>query len=53
MKTLFFEVLNTLVRLTHFETESAKLIKDELNIKVSLDELTNQLRRSGRIGTTC
>ncbi|GAB6947411.1 hypothetical protein JCM16161A_15410 [Vulcanisaeta sp. JCM 16161] len=45
MKTLFFEVLNTLVRLTHFEAESARLIKDELNIKASLDELTNQFRK--------
>ncbi len=45
MKTLFFEVLNTLVRLAHFEVESAKLIKDELNIKVSLDELTNQFKK--------
>lgn len=45
MKTLFFEVLNTLVRLTHFEAESAKLIKDELNIKVSLEELTNQFKK--------
>ena len=45
MKTLFFEVLNTLVRLMHFETESARLIKDELNIRVSLDELAGQFRK--------
>jgi len=45
MKTLFFEVLNTLVRLTHFETESARLIRDELNIRISLDELASQFRK--------
>ncbi|MGC8607313.1 MAG: HAD family hydrolase [Vulcanisaeta sp.] len=45
MKTLFFEVLNTLVRLTHFETESARLIRDELNIRMSLDELASQFRK--------
>ncbi|MGC8542935.1 MAG: hypothetical protein ACP5NQ_03250 [Vulcanisaeta sp.] len=38
MKTLFFEVLNTLVRLNNFETEGAKLIRDELNIRKPLEE---------------
>ncbi|BDR92056.1 HAD family hydrolase [Vulcanisaeta souniana] len=45
MKTLFFEVLNTLVRLTHFETEGARLIRDELNMRIPLEELANQFRK--------
>ncbi|MFB6470860.1 MAG: HAD family hydrolase [Vulcanisaeta sp. AZ3] len=45
MKVLFFEVLNTLIKLNNFETESARLIKDELNIRVSLDELATQFRK--------
>ena len=45
MKTLFFEVLDTLVRLTHFETEGARLIRDELNMKIPLEELANQFKK--------
>ncbi|MGC9152339.1 MAG: HAD family hydrolase [Vulcanisaeta sp.] len=45
MKTLFFEVLNTLVRLNNFETEGAKLIRDELNIRKPLEELAAQFKK--------
>ncbi len=42
-----------MVRLTHFEVESAKLIKDELNIRLHLMSSRTNSRRSGRIGITC
>jgi putative hydrolase of the HAD superfamily len=45
MKTLFFEVLNTLIRLNNFEVEGARLIRDELNIRASLDDLARQFRK--------
>jgi len=42
MRTLFFEVLNTLVRLSGFEAEVARLIRDELNLRVSLEEVAKE-----------
>ncbi|MCG2894675.1 MAG: hydrolase, partial [Vulcanisaeta sp.] len=45
MKTLFFEVLNTLIRLNNFELESARLIRDELNIKTPLEDLARQFKK--------
>ncbi|WP_069808279.1 HAD family hydrolase [Vulcanisaeta thermophila] len=45
MKTLFFEVLNTLVRLNNFEVEGARLIREELNIKSPIDELASLFKK--------
>ncbi len=42
---MFFEVLNTIAALKGFEEECARLIKDELNIRASLDELISEFKR--------
>ncbi len=43
-KVVFFEVLNTLVRLENFERELASLLASELRLSTPIDELTNKLR---------
>lgn len=44
MRTLFFEVIHTLIRTMNFESEAAKLLRLELNLRVPNEELINKVR---------
>jgi len=53
MRTLFFEVMNTLIRNVGFEEEVAKLLKAELNLRISIEELSSKIKHewSGKYNT--